>query len=61
MEMLVVSRSASLEKKSGPSRRRAAAFAVKLARLFQSFIRSHANGPGPKDVVLVRMVMTAAG
>ena len=31
-----------------------------LARLLQSFIRSHANSPDPEDVALVRMVVMDA-
>jgi len=32
-----------------------------LARMCQSLIRSHANGPDPKDVARVGMVMINAG
>jgi len=32
-----------------------------LARMYQSLIRLHANGPDPKDVAGVRVVMPNAG
>ncbi len=32
-----------------------------LARMYQSLIRLHANGPDPKDVAGVRVVMANAG
>jgi hypothetical protein len=44
-------------KKKGPSFGRAEEFAVRV-QCGQSLIRSHANDPGPKDVVVVRVMMT---